>query len=325
MEIRQDSLWSARTSLLNEIETPSLGALGRWLDKKRQAPNSLLQALKLLAHQGDYDAVVTSTLRTGQIFGFARTLFRIRRPVHVHLELWLDDERDSFWWKAKRFFQRLAFASTDLMITSASGEIEVYSERFNLPPDRFRFVPFHTNVVRPGAVGREGGYAFSAGKSGRDYPLLAEAAKDIDVELVVLGNERSLRGVVFPEQAEVLVDQPYDRYLELLHGCDFVVVPLADSEISRGHVVILEAMALGKPVIATKTLATVDYIESGDNGILVPPGDPPSLAAAIRQLSGDPELRAHLSKRGLERMQRHTFRNYVETILAHVEDTVSSA
>ena len=104
----------------------------------------------------------------------------------------------------------------------------------------------------------------------------------LDIDLVVLGDVGSLEGVTFPSRTKVLVDQPYDRYLELLHGCDFVVVPLSDLTRSRGQVVILEAMAIGKPVIATETIGTVDYVESGENGLLVPPGDAEALAAAMR-------------------------------------------
>ncbi|MEM7434218.1 MAG: glycosyltransferase family 4 protein [Myxococcota bacterium] len=323
VQIHQDELWTNTTDFLDGVETRSLGAVGRWLDRRSAEPGVLLRALKLLVHQADYDAVVTSSLRTAQVYGFLRTLCRVRTPAHVHLELWLDEERNSFAWKLKRAFQRAAFASTDLLVTSARAEIDTYSERLGLPRDRFRFVFFHTNVLEPGAMGGEGGYAFAAGKTGRDYELLARAAVESGVDLVVLGDAASLRGVEFPPNVTVLTDEPYDRYLELLHGCDFVIVPLNDAKSSRGQVVMLEAMAVGKPVIATETVGTVDYVETGDNGILVAPSDVDSLRSAIHRLGTDAVLRARLSKRALEQMKRHTFRRYVETILEHVQDAVS--
>ena len=321
-EISQDTLWSTATDFVGRVETSSFGCLGRWLDRKSDS-NPVLKALKLLIHAQDYDAVVTGHLRAGQIFGFFRTLLRIRRPVHVQLEITLDREQDSFLWKLKRGFQRLAFGSTDLVVASARGEIDIYSRRLSLPRERFRFVPFHTNVVSPGPVGEGQGYAFSAGRSGRDFEVLARAAHDAELDLVVIGDGASLRGLTFPPSTRVLVDQPYDRYLELLHGCDFVVVPLVDLPRSTGQVVILEAMAIGKPVIATETIGTVDYVESGETGLLVAPGDAKALATAMRRLSEDSELRANLSERGLEFARRHTFRIYVETILQLVEQTIA--
>jgi len=324
IEIHQDDLWATTTDFVGGLDTGSLGAFGRWLDGRSISTDTLSCALKLLAHQGNYDAVVTSNLRMAQVYGFLRTLFRMRSPVHVHLELWLDEEKDSFAWKLKRVFQRMAFARTDLLITSARAEIETYSERLGLPRDRFRFVFFHTNVIKPGAVGKEGGYAFAAGKTGRDYPLLAQAVADTGVDVVVLGSASSVEGVEFPPNVTVLTDEPYERYLELLYGCDFVIVPLSDSKSSRGQVVILEAMAVGKPVIATDGVGTVDYIDTGDNGVLVPPDDPEALRSAVTRLGTDAALRARLSRSALEQIPRHTFRHYIQTILRLVQETVSN-
>ena len=323
IEIRQDDLWTTTTDFVGGLETGSLGALGRWLDRRSNPADALSCALKLLAHQSSYDAVVTSNLRMAQLYGFLRTLLRVHTPVHVHLELWLDEERDSLAWKLKRRFQRIAFASTDLLITSARAEIETYSERLGLPRDRFRFVLFHTNVIKPGAIGEETGYAFAAGKTGRDYPLLAKAVENTGVHVVVLGSADSVEGVEFPPNVTVLTDEPYERYLELLHGCDFVIVPLSDSKSSKGQVVILEAMAVGKPVIATDTTGTVDYVDHGESGILVPPDDADALRSAIERLGTDPGLRASLRRSALEQIPRHTFRHYVQTILRLVRETVS--
>lgn len=324
VDIYQDALWSRSTDYLGRVETSSLGAFGRWLDQKSGSSSVVLNALKLLIHQSDYDAVVTSGLRCGQVFGLLRFILRIHRPVHIHLELMLDDEKDSLLWKLKRKLQGVAFGSADLLITSARGEIDIYTKRLGIPRERFEFVFFHTNVVSPGPVGEGKGYAFSAGRTGRDYRLLAEAVRDLDLDLVVLGDAASLQGVEFPPGTQVLVEQPYERYLELLHGCDFVIVPLKQITSSRGQVVILEAMAMGKPVVATETVGTVDYVESGESGLLVPPDDVAALASAIRQLHQDSELRAHLSTRGLEFVRRHTFRRYVETILGHAERTIAN-
>jgi glycosyltransferase involved in cell wall biosynthesis len=50
-----------------------------------------------------------------------------------------------------------------------------------------------------------------------------------------------------------------------------------------------EAMACGAAVIATTAGAFPEFIDNGRTGILVPPGDPEALAAAIRSLLGDPD------------------------------------
>lgn len=59
---------------------------------------------------------------------------------------------------------------------------------------------------------------------------------------------------------------------------------------------VLEAMASGLPVIATAVGGTVEIVHDGETGLLVPPSDPPALAAAIDRLAADPELRSRLGR-----------------------------
>lgn len=64
---------------------------------------------------------------------------------------------------------------------------------------------------------------------------------------------------------------------------------------------ILEAMAAGKPVIATKVGGIPELVKDGETGILVSPGDKETLAQAILRLAKDPELRQRMGKEGQRR------------------------
>jgi glycosyltransferase involved in cell wall biosynthesis len=59
-------------------------------------------------------------------------------------------------------------------------------------------------------------------------------------------------------------------------------------------VVAREAMAHGRPVIASAVGGLLDAVENDVTGLLVPPGDPVALRAAIERLLGDGDLRARL-------------------------------
>ena len=59
-------------------------------------------------------------------------------------------------------------------------------------------------------------------------------------------------------------------------------------------------MACELPVITTKAGALPELVADGDNGILVEPGDVPALAAAIRRLLTDVELRQRMGSAGRE-------------------------
>ena len=68
---------------------------------------------------------------------------------------------------------------------------------------------------------------------------------------------------------------------------------------------LLEAMAAGLPVVATRVGGVPEVVADGDTGILVPSGDVHALAGAITELLNDPERRRATGQRGRERVRTH--------------------
>jgi len=62
--------------------------------------------------------------------------------------------------------------------------------------------------------------------------------------------------------------------------------------------VLIEAAAAGRPVVTTDIPGCRDIVRDGANGLLVPPGDVPALAAALRRLLTDPDLRRRMGSAG---------------------------
>jgi glycosyltransferase involved in cell wall biosynthesis len=88
---------------------------------------------------------------------------------------------------------------------------------------------------------------------------------------------------------------------ELLEQFDMLVLP---SWIEGLPGVVLEAMAHGKPVIATPVGGTPELVEDGVTGIIVPARDPEALAEAIRTLAADRGRAQALGAAGRERAAR---------------------
>jgi glycosyltransferase involved in cell wall biosynthesis len=82
---------------------------------------------------------------------------------------------------------------------------------------------------------------------------------------------------------------------ELLASCDVFVLP---SLYEGLPVSVLEAMASGRPVIATKVGGTDEAVKDGVTGLLVPPADPTALAQAIRRILDEPILAQRLAAGG---------------------------
>jgi glycosyltransferase involved in cell wall biosynthesis len=70
-------------------------------------------------------------------------------------------------------------------------------------------------------------------------------------------------------------------------------------------VVVLEAMAAKKPIVATRVSGVPGVVEDGNTGILVNPGDPGALAKACLYLLERPELRIQMGNAGYERVKRN--------------------
>jgi glycosyltransferase involved in cell wall biosynthesis len=86
---------------------------------------------------------------------------------------------------------------------------------------------------------------------------------------------------------------------DLLGACDIVVIPSRREGLG---VAALEAMAAGRPVIASAVGGLAEAIVDRRTGLLVPPEDPPALANALAELLHDPALRDTLGRAGRRRV-----------------------
>lgn len=77
---------------------------------------------------------------------------------------------------------------------------------------------------------------------------------------------------------------------------------------------IVEAMAVGKPVIASATGGILDLVDHGVNGLLVPPGDEEALARAIMHLLDEPGLAQVMGEEGKKRFATHSSTEMINKI-----------
>jgi glycosyltransferase involved in cell wall biosynthesis len=101
-------------------------------------------------------------------------------------------------------------------------------------------------------------------------------------------------------EEHVTVLGPRNDIPELMGTSDLVI----HTSLSEGFGnVLIEAMAAGVPVIASDIPACREVLDDGRAGILVPPGDPGGLAAAIERILGSDAERARMAEAGRERVR----------------------
>ena len=108
--------------------------------------------------------------------------------------------------------------------------------------------------------------------------------------------------------------------LRLLYAeFSFVVVPLYETDFQAGVTTILEAMAMGKAVIVTKTIGQVDVVVDGVTGFMVAPGDVAGMRRAIEQLRAEADLRERVGAASRRWFEEHaTLDRWVETIVSEL-------
>jgi len=93
---------------------------------------------------------------------------------------------------------------------------------------------------------------------------------------------------------------PYPEALELIRKCSLFVLPSRTEAMGR---VLLEAMAIGKPVVASRVDGIPAIIEDGENGLLFAPENPSDLARQIEAVLDDEVLAERLRTNGLRRVR----------------------
>ncbi len=220
-------------------------------------------------------------------------------------------------------FARLRCAGVvDAFLLLTRGQVPL-TERLGIRPSAVRHLGLFvdTEFFRPSEVATQRLVA-AAGATGRDYPTLIAAAASLDAEVVI--EARSIwAGSIDAGSGATNVRAAglggTDELRDLYDRSAVIAVPLADVPNVVGATVVLEAMAMAKPAVVTALPALGELLRD-DVAVLVPPGEVGALAAALRTLLDDDELRHRLGARGRELAEReHAIEGYAPAVLAAVE------
>lgn len=113
---------------------------------------------------------------------------------------------------------------------------------------------------------------------------------------------RALRET-FPSKEDIILAGYREDARQLLAGADVCVVPSVWQD--AFPLAVLEAMALGKAVVATRVGGIPEMIEDGNHGLVIPPADEVALASAIQTLLENPVKGRELGGAARARVARH--------------------
>jgi glycosyltransferase involved in cell wall biosynthesis len=291
--------------------------------KHRTRLDSAHLALASLSRVRDADAVLSDGEPVGVPLALAMRAFRIHTP-HLMIGHLLTAPHKRPFFTILKSHRRI----TRILVHSRR-QLDLVLE-LGIPAEKLAFIHYHadTRFWRPLQISEERLVA-AAGREHRDYATLASACTGIDAQVFVADgsvhtpNSRRARATSLPFN----ITSGYLDYLklrELYSRAQVVVVPLLPNDFQAGVTTLLEAMAMGKPVIVSETSGQGDVVEDGVTGLTVPPRDPRRLRAAIEFLLDHPEERARIggnARRAVERS--HSLDRYTGHLAEHLNDIAS--
>jgi glycosyltransferase involved in cell wall biosynthesis len=244
-----------------------------------------------------YDIIFTSTA-FGSLFLWA--LYPFKKPKWVVFDfnlLGIIGEKRTL---RQKLFSFAVSHSSGIVTLSISGAEEI-KKAFPHLSEKVKFIPLGTDTewFAPRDIAEEN-TIFSPGRDpGRDYSAFFSAIRGLPVFVIVTAKPQKLKKYEpLPDNISARNFSSKELVAEYAKA-KIVVLPLAISDEkwnAMGCSTLVEAMAMGKAIIATKSATMESYIKNGVNGILVPQNDANALKRAIEDLLSDSEKRKRLGE-----------------------------
>lgn len=288
----------------------------------RIVPSPLDQVVEAFLIRERYDVVITWAERVGLPFALLLKLTRSTTP-HITLSSWISPAK-------KAYLLRLVHSHISRILLWSSVQRDFAVTGLGIPPGKISFIRKYADQQfwRPFDV--ETDTICSVGVEMRDYPTLIGAIRGLDIPCHIAAgiNRGKLYDTVaaihsIPElPANLTVGKlPWPELRDLYARSRFVVIPLRQTDTDNGLTCILEAMAMGKAVICTRTTGQVDVLQDGVTGLFVPEGDPGALREAIVRLWNDPARAREMGKAARKFIEKHhSLEQFVLSVRQIAED-----
>lgn len=302
----------------------------RWLYNYISA--NFAQVLEASIIHRRYDVILSHSEKAGLPLAMIMKLFRMKTP-HVMIISRItsvDDKRT----KQKMWFLKQTHKNISRILMWSSVQRKIAVEKLDIPPEKVVHLKKGTDQKFWSSQGSTStDMICSVGMEARDYPTLVEALRPLDIPCHIATG--AARGELFNTvkklydikdlPAHITVGGKSTEELRALYArCRFVVVPLLETDSDNGLTTILEAMAMGKPVICSKVEGQVDIIKDGKTGILVPQGNPEKMREAILELWNDPERVAKMGQQGRKYIEKyHKLDQFVYAIKKEVSEALN--
>lgn len=258
-------------------------------------------AIKLFLMGKKTDIFITG--RYGEYFALLQGIAPwARRTPHVLLDVeWYGESRSRFVRVLKRMKQKLMIHGAYKVGVFCEVEAKKYAEYYQVPRDKFIWIPYCTDLSVAEYQPKESDYIFSGGIHQRDFKTLYKAVKDLDEEIRICAPAGSIPKKYISDNMCLIDRIPREEYFRQIAEAKFVILSLFPYlRRCPGVITYVAAMKLGKAVIVNEIEGSRSYIKNGVTGLIVPPCDHREMKKAILNLSSDDLYRNQIADQALQ-------------------------
>lgn len=273
----------------------------------RILPVTVAQVLEAFVVRGRYDAVISWAENLGLPFAFLLRISGGRTP-HVAIYSWISRG------KRKPALLRFVHPCINRLLLMSSVQRNFALQKLKIPERRVPLLgwPVDTQFWHPMDVPDD--MICAVGREMRDYGLMIEALRGMNIPCHIAAWAVPWKKDPWVKDLEKAGPLPkgltigkkgFFELRTLYARSRFLVMPLFPTDTDNGSTSILEAMAMGKPVICTRTIGQVDIVQEGETGLYVPSGDLRAWREAIQALWNDPARAKAMGARARAYVEEH--------------------
>jgi glycosyltransferase involved in cell wall biosynthesis len=339
------------------FRTPKLSEYRDWIDvlefawmKTGAFPEPYTFGLRarraLLARLADFDLIHDNQVLAYPLLALPGAglpmVTTIHHPISIDRRIELDAARrlsklaKRRWYTFVRMQRKVARRCGPIITSSGCSRDDIIRE-FRAPQENIHVIPLgvDTRLFHPRPAPRIPGRIVAVASA--DSPIkgvatllraVGKLATERDVQLIVVGKptaggptDKLASELALGDRVRFVHGISDDEVAELTASAEVACVPSLYEGFSLPAV---EHMASGTPLVASRTGALPEVV--GDAAVLVQPGDPEELAAALRDLIDSPERRAALGQAAWQRVQeRFTWSAVARAVVVEYEREIAAA
>jgi glycosyltransferase involved in cell wall biosynthesis len=295
------------------------------MPKGRTWIGSVRHARAALRRLADFDVAFSDGEQVGVPLALAILACRIGTP---HLVL---GHRLTTRHKRLFFTSLKCHRAMTRIVVHSRHQLSAIPGLLGIPAAKLALLPYYADgdFWRPGHRSDEERLVVSAGREQRDYETLVRACAEPEIAVHIADGSVHSPHANHREPgrwpSNVLAGfADYTQLRDLYARAAVVAIPLIENDFQAGVTTVLEAMAMGKPIVVSATSGQSDVIEDGVTGVTVPPGDPARLGEAIRFLLDSPSERRRLGRNARDAFEaQFTLDRYASALLNLMHEIAS--